>query len=293
MPLGRSQGGFAANISRDPLQRRPRQPAPGICVLAGSGDLYTQAVIRLESISKSFDDHLALNRLSLDIRSGQVTAIIGPSGCGKSTVLRIIIGLVQPDEGRVQLLGEVLRRDNIASLRRRIGYVIQEGGLFPHLTGRENVTLMARHLAWPDELIRTRLQNLAELVRLQPDRLDLYPVELSGGQRQRVGLMRALFLDPEVLLLDEPLGALDPMIRAGLQDELKDIFRALGKTVVLVTHDLAEASYLGDDIVLLCEGQLMQRGTVVDLTDSPADPFVTQFVGAHRNLSLRTGGTEG
>ncbi len=247
-------------------------------------------MIALKQVTKSFDGHRALAALSLQIEDGKTTVLIGQSGCGKSTALRIMIGLLAADEGEVVILGEKLTPANLLSVRRRVGYVIQDGGLFPHLTARENVTLMARHLRWPDDLIRARLFTLSELVQLSPDRLNLYPVELSGGQQQRIGLMRALFLDPEVLLMDEPLGALDPMIRAGLQDELRDIFRELEKTVVLVTHDLAEAAFLGDRIALLQEGRLVQVGTISDLVNAPADDFVTAFVGAQRHLSLPTGG---
>ncbi|MBT8399025.1 MAG: ATP-binding cassette domain-containing protein [Rhodothermia bacterium] len=247
-------------------------------------------MIELKQVSKSFDGHRALANLSLRIEEAKTTVLIGQSGCGKSTALRIMIGLIEADEGEVVILGEKLSPANVLSVRRRVGYVIQDGGLFPHLTARENVTLMARHLRWPDDLIRARLFTLSELVQLRLDRLDLFPVELSGGQQQRIGLMRALFLDPDVLLMDEPLGALDPMIRAGLQDELRDIFRELDKTVVLVTHDLAEAAFLGDHIALLREGRLVQLGTIADLTDTPADEFVTEFVGAQRHLSLLAGG---
>ncbi len=241
-------------------------------------------MIRLTDISKSFDGHAALRHVSLHVAPADVTVIIGPSGCGKSTLLRILVGLVQPDAGDAHVLGEDLSEDNAIALRRRIGYVIQTGGLFPHLTGEQNVTLMARHVGWSSDRIRARLDELAELVRLPADRLALYPVELSGGQQQRVGLMRALFLDPEILLMDEPLGALDPMIRAELQDELKRIFADLRKTVVLVTHDLAEAVHLGDTLVLMREGTIVQIGPPDDLVNRPADAFVTAFVRAQRRF---------
>ncbi len=243
-------------------------------------------MIGLKQVTKSFDDHRALSELTLEIEQARTTVLIGQSGCGKSTALRVMIGLIEPDQGEVVIQGQKVTLSNVLSVRRRVGYVIQGGGLFPHLTARENVTLMARHLRWPDDLIRARLFTLSELVQLRPDRFDLYPVELSGGEQQRIGLMRALFLDPDILLMDEPLGALDPMIRAGLQDELRDIFHELEKTVVLVTHDLAEAAFLGDRIALLHEGRLVQVGTIADLTDAPVDPYVTEFVSAQRHLSL-------
>jgi osmoprotectant transport system ATP-binding protein len=171
-------------------------------------------------------------------------------------------------------------------LRRRIGYVIQEGGLFPHLTASANVLLMARHLGKPDDEMRRRLSELCALTRFPENLLARYPVELSGGQRQRVSLMRALMLSPELLLLDEPLGALDPLVRASLQKDLKEIFARLRQTALLVTHDLAEAAYLADEIVLMNEGQIVQRGSMADFRDHPASDFVSEFINAQRDLAL-------
>ena len=240
-------------------------------------------MLELRHVSKSFAATRALHDVSITVAPGRTTALLGPSGCGKSTILRLCIGLLQPDTGTVLFDGEPLPRDPAAldSLRHRMGYVIQDGGLFPHLTARENVTLLARHLDRADIAERTR--ELATLVKLPLDALDRYPVQLSGGQRQRVGLMRALFLDPDVLLLDEPLGALDPLIRADLQEDLRTIFRDLGKTVVLVTHDVGEAGYLGDTLVLMREGEIVQTGTVDDLVERPAEPFVERFIRAQRS----------
>ncbi|NNE48101.1 MAG: ATP-binding cassette domain-containing protein [Rhodothermales bacterium] len=239
-------------------------------------------MIQLYNISKSYDGHTALADVSLDFLEHRTTAVIGPSGCGKSTLLRVIIGLVTPDTGKVNVFDRNLSTDTLIDTRRRIGYVIQDGGLFPHLTARENVEMMARHLQWSDADIGDRIHSLALLVRLPEDRLDLFPVELSGGQRQRVGLMRSLMLDPSLLLLDEPLGALDPMIRAELQTELRDIFGSLKKTVVLVTHDLSEAAFLADRIVLMRNGQVVQSGQIEDLLERPAVSFVSDFVNAQR-----------
>jgi osmoprotectant transport system ATP-binding protein len=224
--------------------------------------------------------------MSLIVDEGETTVLIGPSGCGKSTVLRLVIGLVRPDAGNVFVEGEGLHGENLYDIRRRVGYVIQEGGLFPHMTARQNITLMARQLEWRREKILDRLDALTTLTGLPEDRLDAYPAQLSGGQRQRISLMRALMLDPDLLLLDEPLGALDPLIRADLQDELRSIFQALGKTVLLVTHDMHEAAFFGDTIVLMQEGRIVQQGTVDNLLDSPTDPFVTRFINAQRT-SLR------
>ena len=187
---------------------------------------------RLDHVSKSYRGQPALDQLTLDIEPGRTTTLIGPSGCGKSTLLRLLLGLIRPDDGTIRFDGEVLTPDRVAAVRRRVGYVVQQGGLFPHLTARRNVTLMAEYVGWPTGRIASRVADLTALTRFPPDGLHRYPGELSGGQNQRVGLMRALMLEPEVLLLDEPLGALDPMIRFGLQEELRQIFASLGKTVV-------------------------------------------------------------
>ncbi len=242
------------------------------------------ALVKLVNVSKRYADAAALHPTNLSIEHGKTTVLIGPSGCGKSTLLRLIIRLIQPDSGSIMFEGEPITPDNIDMLRRRIGYVIQEGGLFPHLTARANVVLMARHVGRSQEEMQPRLQELCDLTRFSENLLSRYPVELSGGQRQRVSLMRALMLSPELLLLDEPLGALDPLVRASLQKDLKEIFARLQQTVVFVTHDLAEAIYFGDEIVLMNEGRVMQKGAVTDLRDNPADPFVSEFINAQRGL---------
>jgi len=242
------------------------------------------ALVKLVNVSKRYADAAALHPTNLSIEHGKTTVLIGPSGCGKSTLLRLIIRLIQPDSGSIMFEGEPITPDNIDMLRRRIGYVIQEGGLFPHLTARANVVLMARHVGRSQEEMQPRLQELCDLTRFYENLLSRYPVELSGGQRQRVSLMRALMLSPELLLLDEPLGALDPLVRASLQKDLKEIFARLQQTVVFVTHDLAEAIYFGDEIVLMNEGRVIQKGAVTDLRDNPADPFVSEFINAQRGL---------
>jgi osmoprotectant transport system ATP-binding protein len=240
-------------------------------------------MLDLVGVSKTYGPATALHPTDLALPPGRTTVLLGPSGCGKSTLLRLMVGLLRPDTGTVLFDGQPLTPDNALEVRRRIGYVIQDGGLFPHLTARGNVTLMARYLGDDRTATDKRLTELAELTRFPADGLDRYPAQLSGGQRQRVALMRALMLDPDVLLLDEPLGALDPLIRADLQGDLRGIFRSLGKTVVLVTHDLGEAGFLGDLIVLLRDGRIVQRGTLADLVRAPADPFVTRFVNAQRS----------
>ncbi len=242
------------------------------------------ALVQLIGVSKTFGDAAAVHTVDLSVERGKTTVLIGPSGCGKSTLLRLIIGLIQPDSGEIQFDGARLSADKVDIVRRRVGYVIQEGGLFPHLTARGNILLMARHLSRGDDERRTRLGELCVLTRFPENLLDRYPLELSGGQRQRVSLMRALMLSPELLLLDEPLGALDPLVRAALQKDLKEIFARLQQTALLVTHDLAEAAYLGDEIVLVNEGRVVQQGSLADLRDKPASPFVSEFINAQRAL---------
>ena len=242
-------------------------------------------MIDLQNVHKRFDKHLAVDGVDLHCDTGKTQALIGPSGCGKSTLLRMMIGLVRPDDGKVIFDGQPLWSAELSAVRQRIGYVIQEGGLFPHLTARENAAIMPRYLGWPPDKTASRVDELLGLVRLTPQFLDSYPRELSGGQRQRISLMRALMLDPDVLLLDEPLGDLDPMIRVELQEDLRAIFRALGKTVVIVTHDLSEAGFLGDRITLLSAGKIVQQGSLEELMNDPADEFVTRFVSAQRGAA--------
>ncbi|HZE58384.1 MAG TPA: ATP-binding cassette domain-containing protein [Chthoniobacterales bacterium] len=242
------------------------------------------AFVELTDVSKKYGGAIALQPTDLDFARGKTTVLIGPSGCGKSTLLRLVIRLLDPDTGTIRFDGAAITPANISDLRRRIGYVIQDGGLFPHLTARKNILLMATHLKWPAEKMNQRLSELCTLTRFPESALGRYPLELSGGQRQRISLMRALMLSPELLLLDEPLGALDPLVRAALQKDLKEIFARLNQTAILVTHDLAEAAYLGDEIVLMGEGRVAQRGTLNDLRTRPASTFVTEFINAQRSL---------
>ena len=242
-------------------------------------------LVQLQGVSKTYGSAIALHPTDLDFPRGKTTVLIGPSGCGKSTLLRLIIRLLDPDAGTVRFDDKEITAANISELRRRIGYVIQDGGLFPHLTGRKNILLMASHLGLPAEKTQSRLAELCALTRFPETALDRFPLELSGGQRQRISLMRALMLSPELLLLDEPLGALDPLVRAALQKDLKEIFARLNQTAILVTHDLAEAAYLGDDIVLMNEGRIAQRGTLDDLRNRPANSFVSEFINAQTPLA--------
>ncbi|HET9252327.1 MAG TPA: ATP-binding cassette domain-containing protein [Candidatus Eisenbacteria bacterium] len=242
------------------------------------------AAIEVEGLEKRYGGTLAVDIPSLRVEPRTTLALIGPSGCGKSTLLRLVIGLLRPDRGTVRIGGTAMDLSTRRALRLRSGYVVQEGGLFPHLTAGANVSIVARDLGWPRSRIESRVSELTDLARLTGPMLRRYPAELSGGQRQRVALMRALMLDPEVLLLDEPLAALDPMIRSGLQEELKGLFQKLQKTVLFVTHDIAEAAFLGGEIALMREGRIVQRGTIEDLTRRPAESFVTAFIRAQRPL---------
>ncbi|WP_159728766.1 ATP-binding cassette domain-containing protein [Methylosinus sp. Ce-a6] len=237
-------------------------------------------MIRLEHVSKSFGGARVVDDVTLTIAPARTTALIGPSGSGKSTLLSMIVGLATPDEGEIEVESHLLTPLSAEKLRRLMGYVIQDGGLFPHLTARRNIELMARETGWPPERRAARLDALLCLTRFPAEALDRYPAELSGGQRQRVALMRALMLDPEILLMDEPLGALDPLIRADLQDDLADIFARLGKTVVIVTHDLGEAGFFAEQIVLMNHGRIVQQGRFADFVERPAEEFVARFVRA-------------
>ena len=238
--------------------------------------------ISLENVSVQFGTLDALDDVTLDIAQGQTTVLIGPSGCGKSTLLKTILHLVTPDAGVVKIDGAVMDARAVTFMRRRMGYVIQDGGLFPHLTARRNITLMASYLGTAAADQEARLEMLTTLTHFPADAMDRFPAELSGGQRQRVSLMRSLMLDPEILLMDEPLGALDPMIRFDMQNELKEIFHTLSKTVVLVTHDMGEAMHFGDTVVLMNEGRIVQAGTGESLVKNPKNDFVAHFIRSQR-----------
>lgn len=240
--------------------------------------------IELENITKSYDSAYALQNINYHFIADNTTVLIGPSGCGKSTLIRIIMGLIMPDTGSVKINGEMFRIQNVLELRKLMGYVIQDGGLFPHLSAEDNVSIMAKYLGWGVEKINERIQELSTLTKFPVDGLKQFPLELSGGQKQRVSLMRALMLDPAFLLLDEPLGALDPLIRFDLQADLKVIFKQLRKTVVMVTHDMSEAAYFGDTIVLLNNGEIIQTGQIKDFLERPRNDFVKKFINAQRSI---------
>ena len=235
-------------------------------------------MFELTRVSKRYHDVPVLGPLDLSLAPEQRLSLVGPSGSGKSTVLKLLVGLVTPDSGQVTVLGEAVNAGSAERLRLRLGYVIQEGALFPHLTAAANATIVAEQLGWSAERRQARSAELRELVRLPAAVLGRYSAELSGGERQRVALMRALFLDPELLLLDEPLGAVDPWNRQALERDLLDILVKLKKTVLLVTHDLSQAAYLTSEIAVMRGGALEQRGTFDELRRTPTTPFVREFV---------------
>ena len=244
------------------------------------------AGIEIEDLRKSYDGTVALDVDRFVIEPRATLALIGPSGCGKSTLLRLIVGLLAPDRGKVTVAGTRMEPATRRRLQLRMGYVIQEGGLFPHLTAGDNIALVARDTGWERGKIAARVEELIELTQIPRALLSRYPTQLSGGQRQRVALMRALMMDPDVLLLDEPLTALDPMIRSDLQRELRRVFERLRKTVLFVTHDIAEAAYIAGELAIMRAGKVLQRGSLRDLVRHPADPFVTEFIRAQRLLDV-------
>lgn len=239
--------------------------------------------IFLNSISKTFEGgHPILHPITLTFQEGITSILIGPSGCGKSTLLRLLIGLIKPSTGQILFDNVELNDTTADALRRKIGYVVQEGGLFPHLTAKENVTLLASYLKYEKTFIQRQMNELCQLLKLSQNTLNLYPLQLSGGERQRVSLMRALMLKPNYLLLDEPLAALDPITRYELQLQLKEVFAYLGETVVMVTHDMREAAYFGKEIFLMRSGSIVQDGSFQDLMQHPAESFVSDFIRAQQ-----------
>jgi osmoprotectant transport system ATP-binding protein len=241
-------------------------------------------VIELVEVSKKYGARVAVANLSLRIEAGTLTVLIGPSGCGKTTTLKMINRLITPDSGDVKVHGRSIAGVDPVTLRRGIGYVIQDVGLFPHLSVAENISVVPRLLKWPRPRIEDRVREVLDLVTLDPGFAPLYPHELSGGERQRVGLARALSADPDILLMDEPFGAIDPINRARLQDMLLDVQERIRKTVVFVTHDINEAIKLGDRIAVLRDGALVQHDSAARLLLRPADSFVEQLLGRDRNL---------
>ncbi|WP_314154159.1 ABC transporter ATP-binding protein [Rouxiella badensis] len=237
-------------------------------------------MINFSQVSKFFAGKAVVRDLNLHIAKGEFTVLIGTSGSGKSTTLKMINRLVEHDSGQITFADEPIEKLRAQDLRRRMGYAIQSIGLFPHWTVEQNIATVPKLLKWPKTKIRDRVTELMELLSLNPEQFrHRYPHQLSGGQQQRVGVARALAADPEVLLMDEPFGALDPVTRATLQKEIARIHQLSGRTIVLVTHDIDEALGLADRIVLLSDGQIVQQGTPLELLTQPATPFVRDFFG--------------
>lgn len=256
-------------------------------------------LVDIRSLTVLFGAEKALDNITLSIAEGSIVALLGQSGCGKSTLLRVITGLVSPSAGKVFVHGQELfaakqsraytsrkqHEERLAEIRRTIGYMIQDGGLFPHLTARENIMLVWKYLRQSSQEVEVRIKDLCALTRLQEDALARFPAQLSGGQRQRVALMRALMLKPQLLLFDEPFAALDPIIRYDLQEDVRRIVRELDTTMILVTHDVSEAAFFADTVVIMNEGQILQIGTMQEIRTQPANAFVERFLSVQRMFS--------
>ena len=235
-------------------------------------------MIKVADVSLFLDGSQILSSLCLDLKAHRTHVLLGPSGCGKSTLLKIILGIYTPSKGKVFIDGVFLNPKNQRQFVQKMGYCVQDGGLFPSLTARQNILLVPTLRRKNPKKSQEKLMYLLELVQVEEKTLDLYPFALSGGEKQRVALMRALICDPNILLMDEPLGALDPIKRQSLQEELHRIFKTLKKTVIFVTHDIFEASYLSQNVILMSKGSIIQVGPFEDLINSPASQFVSDFI---------------
>jgi len=247
----------------------------------------SEASIRLDHVSKWYPGAStpAVEDLTMEMPAGQVTALVGPSGCGKTTILKMINRIIEPTSGRIEVGGRDIQELHPHALRRGIGYVIQQVGLFPHRTVAENIATVPKLLGWDRRRTRKRVDELVEMVGLESEMYDRYPAELSGGQQQRVGVARALAADPPVLLMDEPFAAVDPIVRVHLQDELRSLQAQLQKTIVFVTHDIDEAIKLGDQVAILdVGGALRQYASPEEVLRGPANAFVKEFLGKERGL---------
>jgi osmoprotectant transport system ATP-binding protein len=253
------------------------------------------ATVELRGLTKRYRDALAVDDLSFTVPAGRICVLVGPSGCGKTTSLRMVNRLIEPTAGDIVMDGESVLHGDPTTLRRRIGYVIQQVGLFPHRTIAENIATVPQLLGWRADRIRARVDELLALVGLDLRMRDRYPAQLSGGERQRVGVARAMAAEPPLMLMDEPFGAVDPIVRDRLQHEFLRIQRAVGMTVIFVTHDIDEAIRLGDRIAVMRTGRLVQYAPPGELLAHPADDFVAEFVGSDRGLKrlalLTVGGT--
>ncbi len=244
-------------------------------------------MIKLEGLTKTFPGHTvpAVKELNLEVKEGDVCVLVGPSGCGKTTTMKMINRIYEPTAGKVYIRGEDALKMDPIKLRLDIGYVIQEIGLFPHMTIEQNVATVPNEKKWPKEKIKKKVEEVMTLVGLDPNVYrDRYPSALSGGQRQRIGVARAMVSDPPIMLMDEPFGAVDPITRARLQNEFLRIQERMGKTIVFVTHDIDEAIKMSDTIAVMREGELVQHATPSDLLSAPADEFVSNLVGRNRSI---------
>ena len=239
-------------------------------------------MIKLSDISLSFNKVHILSSICLDLESQKTHVLLGPSGCGKSTLLKIILGIYKPTKGHVFINKTLLTSKNQRQFAQKIGYCVQDGGLFPSLTAKENILLISKLRKHDPIKAQERLTYLRQLVQVEEKVLELFPSLLSGGEKQRVSLMRALMCDPDILLMDEPLGALDPIKRNLLQEELHNIFKKLKKTVIFVTHDIFEASYLSQNVILMSKGTVAQKGSFKSFLTSPSSKFVSRFIQAQR-----------
>ncbi|WP_054948919.1 betaine/proline/choline family ABC transporter ATP-binding protein [Numidum massiliense] len=246
-------------------------------------------MLKFDRVSKIYSRGVkAVDELTLDVPKGEFVVLIGPSGCGKTTTMKMVNRLIEPSHGTIYLEGENILDQDPVKLRRSIGYVIQQIGLFPHMTIQENIALVPKLLKWPEKKRRERAEELLELVQMDPQKFaHRYPHELSGGQQQRIGVLRALAANPPLILMDEPFGALDPIARDQLQEEFKKLQKALDKTIVFVTHDMDEALKLADRIVIMRAGKLVQVGSPDDILREPADAFVEEFIGKDRLVQVR------
>ncbi|MGI6349009.1 MAG: ABC transporter ATP-binding protein [Eubacteriales bacterium] len=240
-------------------------------------------MLEFQNISKQYDQHLVVSDINFKVEQGELVVLIGPSGCGKTTLLKMINRLVKPSSGDIFINGRSIFTQNEVELRRNIGYVIQQTGLFPHMTVRQNIEIIPKLQKVDKEQIAKRSIQLMEMVGLDPQQfLDRYPFQLSGGQQQRIGVARAFACDPEIILMDEPFSALDPITRSQLQDELADLQSKVQKTIVFVTHDMNEAIKIADKICLLHEGKIVQYDTVEEIMKNPANDYVAGFIGRNR-----------
>lgn len=242
-------------------------------------------MVRFDNVSMSYGDSKVLNNISMHIEPGQLAVLIGPSGCGKTTTLQLINRLITPTTGKIFVNGNDISTVDPVKLRRSIGYVIQEIGLFPHMTIKQNIEIVPKLLGWDEEKRTARTKELLKLVDIDEKYLDSYPAKMSGGQQQRIGLLRALAVEPPIILMDEPFGALDPITRESLQDEIMSLQKKLHKTIIFVTHDMDEALKIADVIILMKDGDIVQMATPRELLSHPANEFVETFIGKHRSYS--------